>query len=71
MKSFTNEIILKNSKIGINKIKLDAYLGMCNSGSHSQVTEMLDGEDITNYKQLCDICIRITKNFFNEQINNI
>ena len=44
---------------------------MCNTGSHSQVTEMLDGEDITNYKQLCDICIRITKYFFKEQINNI
>ena len=71
MKSYTSEIILKNSDININKIKLDSYLGMCNTGSHSQVTEMLDGEDITNYKQLCDICIRITKYFFKEQINNI
>lgn len=71
MKSYTNEIILKNSEIQINKIKLDSYLGMCNTGSHSQVTEMLDGEDVTNYKQLCDVCIRITKYFFKEQINNI
>ena len=71
MKSYTNEIILKNSEIQINKTKLDSYLGMCNTGSHSQVTEMLDGEDVTNYKQLCDVCIRITKYFFKEQINNI
>lgn len=71
MKAFTDKIILSNTEIRINKIKLDAYLGMCNTGSHSQVTEMLDGEDVINYKQLCDVCIRITKYFFKEQLNNI
>ena len=71
MQMFTKEIELKNSVIGINKTKLNVYLGMCNAGSHSQVTEILDGEEVANYKQICDVCIRITKHFFKEQLNGI